>query len=244
MSSKTRSPKSRTTATPTLHAVPDSATSAATRTDSEDRLWAALRAQPNSTAADLSVAAKIGKSTAQKILARWATDGSVTRTAGIAEGGRRAADLWSVAEAPDPDASTPAAEPAGTADSPEETPSEGPASSKPQTDEGIDTEVAPAPTHGEAAEPNTSTDNVGSDGQQTERLAPGALRGMVEDFLRDHPGDEFGPTAIAKALGGKSSGAVSNALDKLVADGTAVRTKDKPRRFALAPTEQESASQS
>ncbi|WP_431879447.1 hypothetical protein [Amycolatopsis sacchari] len=62
---------------------------------------------------------------------------------------------------------------------------------------------------------------------------------MVEDYLRDHPDDEFGPTAIAKALGGKSSGAVSNALDKLVLDGTAMRTKDKPRRFRLAPSEQE-----
>jgi hypothetical protein len=70
-----------------------------------------------------------------------------------------------------------------------------------------------------------------------ERLAPGALRGMVEDFLRDHPGAEFGPTAIAKELGGKSSGAVSNALDKLVADSVAVKTQDKPRRFALAPRE-------
>ncbi|MFD4248295.1 MarR family transcriptional regulator [Amycolatopsis thermoflava] len=243
MSSKTRSRKSRTTATPTLHAVPDGATTPGTRTDSEDRLWAALRAQPNSTAANLSATAKIGKSTAQKILARWATDGSVTRTAGIAEGGRRAPDLWSVAEAPEPEDPTPAAEAAGTADSPE-TPSEGPASSKPQADEGIDTEAAPGTPTEEAAEPDTSTANVGNDGQQTERLAPGALRGMVEDYLRDHPGDEFGPVTIAKALGGKSSGAVSNALDKLVADGTAVRTKDKPRRFALAPTEQESASQS
>jgi hypothetical protein len=73
-------------------------------------------------------------------------------------------------------------------------------------------------------------------------LAPGALRGKVEDYLRDHPGEEFGPTAIAKALSGKSSGAVSNALDKLVADGVAVKTKESPRRFALAPTEHEAAS--
>lgn len=50
-------------------------------------------------------------------------------------------------------------------------------------------------------------------------------------------GGSRGPTAIAKALGGKSSGAVSNALDKLVESKTAVKTKDKPRRFALAPTE-------
>ncbi|AHH95720.1 hypothetical protein GCM10010174_38740 [Kutzneria viridogrisea] len=42
--------------------------------------------------------AKIGKSTAQKILVKWAADGSVTRTAGIVEGGRRAADLWAITE--------------------------------------------------------------------------------------------------------------------------------------------------
>ncbi|MEU0470921.1 MarR family transcriptional regulator, partial [Amycolatopsis sp. NPDC006131] len=190
-----------------------------------------------------SATAKIGKSTAQKILARWATDGSVTRTAGIAEGGRRAADLWSVAEAPEPEDTTTEAEAAGTADSPE-TPSDGATSDEPQADKRVDTEAAPATTNEAGADPDTSTANVGSDGQQTERLAPGALRGMVEDYLRDHPGDEFGPVAIAKALGGKSSGAVSNALDKLVADGTAVRTKDKPRRFALAAAERETASQS
>ena len=32
-----------------------------------------------------------------------------------------------------------------------------------------------------------------------------------------------------------------HALDKLVADGVAVRTQDKPRRFALAPAEQAAA---
>jgi hypothetical protein len=87
-----------------------------------------------------------------------------------------------------------------------------------------------------------SDDGDEEGGGKKARLAPGSLRGMVEDHLRDHPGEEFGPTAIAKALGGKSSGAVSNALDKLVADGTAVRTKEAPRRFALASAEQTAAS--
>jgi hypothetical protein len=64
---------------------------------------------------------------------------------------------------------------------------------------------------------------------------------MVEDFLSTNPGKEFGPTAIANALGGKSSGAVSNALDKLVETKTAVRTKESPRRFALAPAEADAA---
>lgn len=64
------------------------------------------------------------------------------------------------------------------------------------------------------------------------RLGKGALRGMVEDFLTKHPGVEFGPAAIGKELV-RSSGAVSNALDKLAAeDGPIVKTQGVPRRFA------------
>lgn len=248
MSGKTR--KARSTAmtgtTRTLRPVLDQPTTATIRTDTEDKLWAALHANPNSTAADLSVAARIGKSTAQKVLARWAGDGSVLRTAGIAEGGRRAADLWAIGETdtvPTDDA---------PADDPQRADTAHADPAKPGT-----TEVDDATrTQGESAEPTDAaandahdttdtepadgpaTDGDGDGGETAARLAPGALRGMVEDYLRDHSREEFGPTAIAKALGGKSSGAVSNALEKLVADGTAVKTKEKPRRFALAPAEQ------
>ena len=103
MSSKTSTPKTRTTSSTTksvrtLRSISGQTVAANIRTHTEDKLWEALRATPNSTAADLSVAAKIGKSTAQKILVKWADDGSVTRTAGIAKGGRRAADLWTITE--------------------------------------------------------------------------------------------------------------------------------------------------
>lgn len=86
MSSKTRTPKAHTDqrdTTRALQAVPESTdTTAATkaRTDTEDRLWKALRANPNNTAADLATDAGIGRSTAAKVLARWANDCSVTRT--------------------------------------------------------------------------------------------------------------------------------------------------------------------
>jgi hypothetical protein len=73
------------------------------------------------------------------------------------------------------------------------------------------------------------------DGQQKLRLPPGRLRGLVEDWLRDHASDEFSPSAIGKALH-RSSGAVANALDKLVADGYATQTCDKPKRFTAAKT--------
>jgi hypothetical protein len=57
MSSKTRKP--RTTAgtngsATTLRSVPEQIVAAKVRTDTEDKLWEALHAKPNSTAADLS----------------------------------------------------------------------------------------------------------------------------------------------------------------------------------------------
>lgn len=297
MSNKTRTRISSTTSTArALRPVPDQPTTAVGRTDTEGALWAALHAHPNSTAAELSTLAKIGKSTAGKILARWAGEGSVTRTPGIADGGRRAADVWAIVEtdttpavdgsdsgaqadgAPADEtprdttptvttlddqtsaptdlnpAGIPVATPAEEEDltepaddapaelAPEATQDTTPADVEPEKSEP--TATAPASTEasepGVGTTPNDATVAASDDGKNgtSERLAPGALRGMVEDHLRDHPSEQFSPTAIAKALGGKSSGAVSNALDKLVADGVAAKTQDKPRRFALASAEQ------
>lgn len=271
MSSKTRTRTTRTAATSAteraLRTVPDQSTAAAARTDAEDKLWAALHTHPNSTAADLSTAAKIGKSTAQKTLARWAADGSVTRAAGIAQGSRRAADLWAITDvdttqadptpldtaaqaAPDaPDANVAegsSVEPPGTTADDAQKPDD------PDTADLVEAELVVVevtePAAVDSAEcattdgaDTTSKDSADPTGEKAARLAPGALRGMVEHYLRDHPGEQFGPTTIANALGGKSSGAVSNALDKLVEDGVATKTQDKPRRFALAPAEQEAA---
>ncbi|GAA0626440.1 hypothetical protein GCM10010174_52390 [Kutzneria viridogrisea] len=308
MSSKTRTRKPRTTATTAtttraLRSVPDQPAAATVRTDTEDKLWEALHANPNSTAADLSAAARIGKSTAQKILVKWEGDGSVTRTAGNAEGGRRAADLWAITETTDGTSDndtdtttddTPAGE--GTVDdtAPAQTMQDEPTIDPEPTDttdatstgENLsesasaespdpapvgaqdttytttdavpeDTQDTTADTVHEETEPAdaepASTEATGpadgsttpedatetaSDHGKSHRLAPGGLRGMVEDWLRDHPDEQAGPTKIANDLGGKSSGAVSNALDKLVEGGVAVKTQDKPKRFALAPAEQ------
>jgi hypothetical protein len=283
MSGKTRTRKTRTTAgttgtARTLRPVPEQTVAAQVRTDTEDKLWEALHATPNTTAADLSTAARIGKSTAQKILVKWAADGSVTRTAGIAEGGRRAADLWAITEV-DTVHADPA--PVDTTHTEPEAPVVAVVPDAPATDDATDDEGDPVeptdttptdtaaedaqdpveteaadlvqaePVVAEVSEPAadgaaTDVDRPTEDGadatsEKKARLAPGGLRGMVEDYLRDHPGEQFGPTAIANALGGKSSGAVSNALDKLVEDGVATKTQDKPRRFALAPAEQETA---
>jgi len=66
----------------------------------------------------------------------------------------------------------------------------------------------------------------------TPRLAAGALQRMVEDYLTEHTG-EHGPTAIGAAIG-RSSGAVANALERMVATGAAVRIRENPKRYRRA----------
>ncbi|SDN05653.1 hypothetical protein [Allokutzneria albata] len=243
------------------------------RTDSEDKLWKALHTNPNSTTNALAHTAEIGKSTAAKILARWDKERCVTRTPGIAEGGRRAADLWAITETDAPDSPRGSSSANDTAVeeavpvAPVQTmapemcaeDSSGSSANSPialvpmpscentwrQSDATTVASSEPGATEDTVPVSSDDCDDSGPlpDGEtKLQRLAPGTLRGMVEDYLRDHPGEEFGPTAIAKDLGGKSSGAVSNALDKLVIDGTAVKTNDNPRRFTLAPAKQGAAS--
>lgn len=177
------------------------------RTDAEDKLWQELRIGEAATTADLAAKAGIGKSTAQKILVRWEDDGSVTR---YTSDERRIPDRWQIKAAAieAADSVAPSGMDTATDETPTETPICDPAVAAERSDD------VPAGTPG--------------------RLAPGALRGMVEDYLTDHPGESFGPTAIAKALV-HSSGAVNNALENLVAQGVAVRTQDKPKRFAIKP---------
>lgn len=229
-----------------LLAVPDPTPAPAGRTVAEDKLWAALHAYPATTSSDLAAHAGIGRSTAGKILAAWAGDGSVIRTSGPGQGGRRGADLWTITDTT-PDQNT-----------------------EPPVDQQPDVQVADEPVHGtapdtidgETAGPTdqdgagqqpagsdtlpctgaAASGDAGSPPARGPRLGKGALRGMVEDYLAEHPSEQFSPSAIGKALN-RSSGAVNNALDKLVADGYAVQTQERPKRFAIKATAPESAAQ-
>jgi len=55
---------------------------------------------------------------------------------------------------------------------------------------------------------------------------------MVLALLARHPGGSFTPGEIAHALGGRSTGAVGNALQTLRAQGLVTCTSARPRRFA------------
>ncbi|NKY33834.1 hypothetical protein HGA13_12200 [Nocardia speluncae] len=90
----------------------------------------------------------------------------------------------------------------------------------------VDTDPVPA-------NPDGGDDAAAAQPESAPRLRSGALRGQVEDFLRDNPGKDFSPHQIGKALN-RSSGAVHNALVTLTKGGTAHQTSTAPKRFALA----------
>ena len=63
------------------------------------------------------------------------------------------------------------------------------------------------------------------------RRAKGQLRAQVLAVLQNHPEVTFKVSQVCKQLPGASAGAIANALDKLVADGTARQVADKPATY-------------
>ncbi|MBF6102088.1 hypothetical protein IU510_29160 [Nocardia cyriacigeorgica] len=209
--------------TPTIDPTTTSA-SPELRTDTEKALWDALITHPCYTAAELAKAAGIGASTARKTLARWAADNHAQREPSPDP---RSADTWSVTASPaDPNPNP----------GPEPIPPEPVTELVEPSDHGeTGTEEAAAETPRAAKEPENSESTAVESGEgKPDKLPPGGLRGQVEDYLRDHPGESFTPHQIGKALE-RSSGAVHNALVKLAATGVADQTNDAPKKFALRP---------
>jgi predicted transcriptional regulator len=77
-------------------------------TPAAEALLGALADRPAATATELAQAARIGRSTAAKLLATLADQGRVLRQPGGHHGGRRAADRWTLPPPPPlPDSSAP-----------------------------------------------------------------------------------------------------------------------------------------
>lgn len=86
-----------------------------------------------------------------------------------------------------------------------------------------------------SAHPDATADGVRSESEPTPssgHLAKGVLASLVLAYLAAHP-EDLGPSAIGKGLE-RSSGAVANALDRLVSSGEVRRVSEKPRRYRLA----------
>ncbi|MDU0295263.1 AAA family ATPase, partial [Saccharothrix longispora] len=68
------------------------------------------------------------------------------------------------------------------------------------------------------------------------RLRNGELRAMVAKILADNPGTGLTPRTIAARLGGRSSGAVGNALKALTDRGEAEVASTTPLTYRATPT--------
>jgi hypothetical protein len=282
----------------------DTATRPAT---AETKIRDALRDNPDATTTKLAMAAGIGRSTAAKILARWATEGTVIRTTGkdqrnpatwtihgttdATENDDDAQDTASATSddahnVPDtdsnPDNSGDATSTESTGDDSHTDPASSAATSGDDdttqadaTSPGTDTETTDAPAetvstddgtptqeaadrdetspahdtaasgtaHSSAQPPAAGTDTDQGGGPSTQdqpaaatakdRLPKGGLYELVKNYLAEHPDDSFGPAKIGTDLN-RSGGAVSNALDKLVTDGHAIKTCEAPKRFRIS----------
>ncbi|WP_338767884.1 hypothetical protein V7968_02490 [Nocardia vulneris] len=100
--------------------------------------------------------------------------------------------------------------------------------------------ASPAATRPASTRPaSTRATGTTTNHSTADKLPPGGLRGMVEDALHDNPGRSFTTTELKHVLDTEhgrnfSSGAISNALDKLTAQAVARRISDTPRTWALA----------
>jgi predicted ArsR family transcriptional regulator len=83
-----------TTTTPKGRTMPSTTT---TKANADQSILEALIEKPESTPTEIAQATGLSRSTVGKQLAALERDGTVTRTAGEHEGGRRAPDRWSTA---------------------------------------------------------------------------------------------------------------------------------------------------
>ena len=99
--------------------------------------------------------------------------------------------------------------------------------------------VTPAPKpppHRPRPAATTTTAGAGAvAGSRAGRLRNGELRRQVAAYLAAHPGT-YTAGQIARGLSGRSSGAVANALQALVARGEAAPATTAPARYTATPT--------
>lgn len=69
-----------------------------------------------------------------------------------------------------------------------------------------------------------------------DRLPSGELRRQVAEVLASHPGAAMSPRELARLLGGRSSGAVGNALAVLTTSGHAAQVSTKPVQYTATAT--------
>ncbi|WP_267244537.1 helix-turn-helix domain-containing protein [Streptomyces sp. PR69] len=257
-------------ATRTLRAVPDpEPLTGLTGAPAAIYTELAGRTEP-ATAAELALAAALGRSTASKALVTLEEHGLALRTPGGHDGALRTPDHWRAAPTPDttqetdehtePDTSATSDSPkplVDNADESDDTPDAKTAPDAPSEPSDVTASISDAPreTPPQDSQPGQVNDDGSDAGGVTtspaeaddttrhlevvtvpggkHRLAPGALRQMVIDHLKTHPGEAFTATRISRVIE-KSSGAIANALVKLTQQGITEKVSDYPRTYRWA----------
>ncbi|QGN49788.1 MarR family transcriptional regulator [Micromonospora sp. WMMC415] len=112
----------------------------------------------------------------------------------------------------------------------------------PALDDSQETLAGPTPDE----QPGTQTEvSTHEDRPDTARRGKGSLRGAILDILEAHPDRAYKTGELCKLIDAAnagtgaakaSAGAVANAATKLVADGLAVQTVERPATFQVSPT--------
>ncbi|WP_159944658.1 MULTISPECIES: winged helix-turn-helix domain-containing protein [unclassified Nocardiopsis] len=215
-------------------------TSHRSATQTRERILAALGMFTEPVAViELADAVEMGRSTITKHLNTLEKEGAAIRIPGGREGRRRLPDHWVMTTT--------------TADLPLDAESEGGHQESDANSNGVDACRAPvtstAPVTLEAGAPvpvspqwpavaPVATHRLGEGESRPvnpvsgmNRLAPGELKLMVQAILDSDPAQEFGPTQISHLLRGRSIGAIQNNLARLVTEGSAELTCERPRRY-------------
>ncbi|WP_213454666.1 hypothetical protein [Rhizomonospora bruguierae] len=89
------------------------------------------------------------------------------------------------------------------------------------------------PSARRATGPGRTGGEINGDGSA--KLGKNELRHQVEAFMRDlGPGHDVTPGTVAREIGGRSPGAVRNAMSKLTGAGVLILTREAPETYALA----------
>jgi hypothetical protein len=212
-----------------------------------ERLTAILGATPGASAASLADALGLARSTTAKALAALQSAGRLVREQGGREGSLRLPDRWYVAAPADAVAersgsttavhtSAPPAR-AGLARTGQASVGHAITADAADPAGAVPADAVPAETDGAEVERATDGGGCADDGvaAKAERLRRGALGELVLEVLGAHGDGALGPVGVAKVLG-RSSGAVSNALVRLVASGEAEEVGTSPRRYRATST--------
>lgn len=195
----------------------------------------ALAQVRDATVMELVATANVSKSTVSKTLVRMEAAGLATRTL-HSDGEIRLADTWSPAW---PGGETPATETPVNLDEDVETCAPKPEEPAAEATLAAGQEPELEPDSGQVEAPSSeelvsSTATPVSPSPNDGRLAPGGLTLFVADRLAAHPEIDYTPTMISHLLGGRSAGAIANALERMCAAGAAVRTCEAPKRYRHA----------